>query len=102
MEKRVKTINKFKRRWLTRFNPDAISYQTAIDAAYFKPEHAFSQQAADMLGDAYIKVDRQLKHGFSRQLIINILTRVSNTLNCNTLPLLDEPNDRRGPKEVPK
>jgi len=29
-EYRVKKINKYKRRWLSRYNPEAVTYQTAI------------------------------------------------------------------------
>jgi hypothetical protein len=36
-KKRAQTKNKYKRRWINRFNPEAITYQTALDAAYYKP-----------------------------------------------------------------
>ena len=32
--RRAKAINKYKRRWLTRYNPQAIVYATAIEASY--------------------------------------------------------------------
>lgn len=63
--KREKTINKYKRRWLTKYNPDLIVYQTAIDSSYYKPAK-LSKETAEKLGEAFIRVDRQLKNGFSR------------------------------------
>ena len=77
--KRQKTINKYKRRWLTRYNPQAIIYQTAIDASYFYPAR-LTEDAQEKLGRAFNKVDSQLKNGFSRQLLINILARVRKSL----------------------
>lgn len=47
--KRIRTINKYKRRWLTRFNPEAATYATAIEASYVKPER-LNQEQADKLG----------------------------------------------------
>ena len=74
--RKQRSINKYKRRWLTRFNPEAITYQTAIDTSYYRPQK-FQREAAEKLGEAFIRVDRQLKNGFSRQLIVNVLSRVS-------------------------
>ena len=33
-------------------------------------------EEAEKIGDAFVKVDRDLKNGFSRQLVINILNRM--------------------------
>jgi hypothetical protein len=74
--KRIRTINKYKRRWLARFTPQAVFYQTAIEAAYVKPEKLTREQA-DRLGAMFIEADRRLSHGCSRQLVVNILNRVS-------------------------
>ena len=63
--KRIRTINKYKRRWLSRYNPEAITYQTAIDAAYYLPSK-LNAGDADRLGQEFIRVERQLKYGFSR------------------------------------
>lgn len=75
-KRRQRAINKYKRRWLTRFNPEAITYQTAIDTSYYRPQK-LQREAAEKLGETFIRVDRELKNGFSRQLIINVLSRVS-------------------------
>lgn len=73
--KRLQYANKFKRRWINRYNPEAITFQTAIDAAYYRPEK-LAEQEAENIGKAFIQVDRDLKNGFSRQLVINILNRM--------------------------
>ena len=72
--RRLRSINKYKRRWITRYHPEAISYQTALDSAF--PGQAFSQEVTDRLGEAFVIADSTLKNGFSRQLVINVLTRV--------------------------
>ena len=46
-----------------------------MDAAYYRPAHMGSEEA-EKIGDAFVKVDRDLKNGFSRQLVINILNRM--------------------------
>lgn len=75
-QKRINSRNKYIRRWLTRYNPQAITYQTAIDASYMRPE-TLSEDAQERLGKAFNQVDSRLKNGFSRQLLVNILARVS-------------------------
>lgn len=34
---RVRTVNKYKRRWIGRYSPQQVFYQSAIEAAYIKP-----------------------------------------------------------------
>ena len=34
--KRLRYINKYKRRWLARYNPETVTYQTALDASYIQ------------------------------------------------------------------
>ena len=63
--KRAQYINKFKRRWINKYNPDAVTYQTALDAAYYRPAHMGSEEA-EKIGEAFVKVDRDLSNGFSR------------------------------------
>jgi hypothetical protein len=87
--KRVRTINKYKRRWLARYNPEGISYQTAIDAGFYRPTN-MSENDAQRLGEAVLKADRQLKNGCSRQLIINIMNRVRSNLNNSIIVRRDE------------
>lgn len=43
--KRLQYANKYKRRWINRFNPEAITYQTALDAAFYKAEKLTPQDA---------------------------------------------------------
>jgi alpha-galactosidase/6-phospho-beta-glucosidase family protein len=75
--RKQRSINKYKRRWLSRFNPEAATYQSAVETTYQGRPAKLSQETGDRLGEAFIRVDRQLKNGFSRQLLINILNRVS-------------------------
>lgn len=35
--KRLQYTNKFKRRWISRYNPEAITLSTALDASYYRP-----------------------------------------------------------------
>jgi hypothetical protein len=70
-------VNKYKRRWIQRYNPQAIIYITPKDFDYVPAK--LSKQSADRLGQVYVQGDRQLKNGFSRQLTINILTKVMDT-----------------------
>lgn len=35
--KRLQYANKFKRRWINRYNPEAITLSTALDASYYRP-----------------------------------------------------------------
>jgi hypothetical protein len=35
--KRVQYANKFKRRWINRYNPEAITISTSLDASYYRP-----------------------------------------------------------------
>jgi len=86
--RRLRAINKYKRRWLTRFTPETVTYQTAIDTSYYTPAK-LNKETADRLGEAFVRVDRQLKNGFSRQLIVNILARVSFFI-CKCLDELDD------------
>lgn len=56
--KKQKTINKYKRRWVTRFNPESITYQTAVETTYQGKPSKLSQETAARLGEAFIRVDR--------------------------------------------
>ena len=74
--KRLQYQNKYKRRWVNRYNPEAIVLSTAIDASYYRPQK-LKKEEADNIGHAFVKVDSELANGFSRQLVINILNRMN-------------------------
>ena len=68
-------LNKYKRRWISKYNPHAILYSTPAEFNYAPAK--LSKESVEVLGAVYVKGDRLLKNGFSRQLTINILTKVS-------------------------
>lgn len=69
-----RSYRKYKKRWIQKYNPHIITYTTALETAY-EPEK-LSHYSTERLSEAFIKVDRMLKHGVSRQLIINVLSKV--------------------------
>ena len=54
-------------------NPTLLSYPTAIDTLY-EPSK-LSTQSFEKLGDAFLRLDRQLKDGMSRLLILTVLKK---------------------------
>ena len=55
-------------------NPSILSYQSAADTLY-EPS-ALSVISTDRLAEAFIRIDRQLRDGFSRILLITVLEKV--------------------------
>jgi len=74
VSRRDHLVTKYKRRWIQKYNPHAILYSTPADFNY--APSTISRAAADTLAALYVRGDRQLKNGFSRQLTVNILARV--------------------------
>lgn len=66
-----RTYKKYKKRWITRYNPECITYQSALDTMY-EPK-ALSRGSTERLCELFIRVDREMQHGFSRQLIADAL-----------------------------
>ena len=62
---------KYRKRWITRYNPNSITYQTAIDTHY-KPPH-LSPLLVEELTAMFMKLDRELDCGCSRQLVLDCL-----------------------------
>ena len=69
-----RSLKKYKKQWILKKNPKIMSYQTAIDTLY-EPK-TISSYNTDKLSESFIKYDRLLKYGFTRQLLINVLTKV--------------------------
>ena len=67
----AKEYAKYKRRWIARYNPTAVEYVTAFDTSYL-PEK-LTPDSITRLSSIFCKTDRELEHGFSRQLIIDVL-----------------------------
>jgi hypothetical protein len=74
-----RSTRKFKRQWILSKNPAIMSYSSAVDTLY-EPKK-LSQQSFDKVCEAFLKVDRLLKDGFSRLLIIKVFEEVS--VICN-------------------
>ncbi|CDW85068.1 UNKNOWN [Stylonychia lemnae] len=70
--RKQRTINKYKKRFITRYNPKSITF-TLPESFQYKPEK-LTQESVNKLGACFLDGERRLKNGFSRQLIINILT----------------------------
>eukprot|EP00347_Sterkiella_histriomuscorum_P001424 403372090 len=69
-----KSKAKYRRRWLAKYNSHAINYILPEQFNY-QPKN-LSQESVDRLGAVFLEGEKKLKHGFSRQLIINILTKL--------------------------
>ena len=62
--KRERVINKYKRRFITRYNHWAITYQTVNDAA--QQSEKFSVEQLNRLCSTFLKGEKLLTYGFSR------------------------------------
>lgn len=65
---------KYKKKFLMKRYPNTITYQSALDTLY-EPKK-LSLQSTDLLGESFIKIDRLLRDGVSRQLIIDTFQKV--------------------------
>jgi hypothetical protein len=71
-----RSARKIKKQWIMKRNPSILSYQSAADTLY-EPS-ALSVISTDRLAEAFIRIDRQLRDGFSRILLITVLEKVTN------------------------
>jgi hypothetical protein len=72
-----KSYRKYKKRWLVRYNPHCITYMSAIETTW-EPKR-LSRQSTERLSEAFVKFDREMEHGMSRQLILDTLRVVSDS-----------------------
>lgn len=63
-DRKVRTINKYKKRWIARYNPDAILYSTPDDFNY--KSAILTPENQDRLAETFLAGERKLKNGFSR------------------------------------
>lgn len=91
IKKRASSISKFEKRWTLRFSPDDYQYKTAA-MNLLRPQNvvvpipekdapkgevpkvspfAITPENYAKIGDVFLKVERMLLYGVSRQLIIN-------------------------------
>ena len=66
-----RTFKRYKRRFITRIAPNCMAYQTALDNNW-EPSK-LSRVSTEKLSEMFIKLDRELPHGVSRQLIVEVL-----------------------------
>jgi hypothetical protein len=69
-----RSYRKYKKRWLTRYNPHCITYTTAIETTW-EPKR-LSRPSTERLSELFVRLDRELEHGVSRQLILDSLREV--------------------------
>ena len=72
--KRYKVRHKYLTRWIHKFNPDNIVYRSAI--SNLKMPKKITPENYLKLSESFIKVENTLLFGVSRQLIINVLTKM--------------------------
>ena len=69
-----RSARKYKRQWIMKKYPNVLTYPSAIETLY-EPQ-GISTGSTDKLGETFLKLDRQLKDGVSRLLIIRSLEKV--------------------------
>lgn len=72
--KRYRIRNKYQTRWIHKFNSDKAVYYSAIEN--IKMPKRITPENYMKLSEAFIRVDNTLAFGVSRQLIINVLTKM--------------------------
>ena len=69
-----RSARKYKKDWILKYNPNIMSYQSALDTTYEPIK--LSQDSTDKLSEAFLKTDRLLKEGVSRLIILRVLDKV--------------------------
>lgn len=59
-----RTVNKYKKRWINRYNPEAILFSTPDDFNYVPQK--ISKENTDKLTATFLRGENMLKNGFSR------------------------------------
>ena len=70
-----RSSRKYKKRWLYRYNPHCITYTTALETVWEPTK--LSRPSTERLSETFVRLDRELEYGVSRQLIIDALKKVS-------------------------
>lgn len=76
-----RSSRKYKKRWIAKYNPHCITYMSAIETTW-EPKK-LCRPSTDRLSEIFLKMDRELEHGMSRQLIIDALKKVSHIHPAN-------------------
>lgn len=69
-----RSLNKYKKRWVTRYNPSAVTYLTAQETTW--QSELLSKQVSDRFSEMFVRLDAELKFGVSRQLVLDVLERM--------------------------
>ena len=72
---RQRVVNKYKRRWLLRYNPTFAVSKTATETLW-RPE-GLSSESFERLAAKFVEYDRTIANGCSRQLVLDTLKRLS-------------------------
>lgn len=70
-----RSFRKYKKRWILRYNPEAITYTTALETTW-EPAR-LSRPSTERLSELFVRLDRELEYGMSRQLILDTMKHVS-------------------------
>ena len=70
-----RVFKKYKKRLTFRYNHDAMTEPNAI-ATLYEPKR-LSGQSTDKLSKLFVKIDRELQHGFSRQIVADCLIKMN-------------------------
>lgn len=63
-----RSARKYKKQWILGYNPSLMTYSTAMDTMYVPMK--ISQQSTDRLGELFLRIDRDLKEGVTRGLLV--------------------------------
>jgi len=70
-----RSYRKYKKRWIIRYNPQCITYTTALDTMW-EPKK-LSRTTTEKLSELFVQIDKEMEYGFSRQLVVDVLKKVS-------------------------
>ena len=69
-----RSLNKYKKRWISRYNPSAVTYPTAFETTW--KSELLSQSTTSKLSKMFVRLDGELKFGVSRQLVLDVFERM--------------------------
>jgi len=73
--KMERTFKRYKRRLILHFFPGCMAYTTAIETTW-EPKK-LSRVSTERLGEMFVRLDRDLKHGVTRQLVLDVVLKMS-------------------------
>lgn len=73
--KTERTFKRYKRRLILHYFPVCMTYQTAIETTWEPTK--LSRVSTERLGEMFVRLDRDLPHGVTRQLILDVLLKMN-------------------------